>query len=97
MELGEGDEDADLYDPPDPPPRPVDKDTPESAAKPEEGDTSKPLPPRPSEDGNAFSIGDEEFGEWAEDDDEDTYVSPKVPFNRSTVDGSKTPLKGKHD
>ena len=85
-----------MYDPPDRPPKPIDKDRPEPIAKDGEGDTSKPLPPRPSEDGNAFSIGDEEFGEWAEDDDEDTYLSLRITADYASVDGNKTP-KGKHD
>jgi len=60
LELGEADEDAEeLYNPPDhPPPRPrTDGD-----------ESSKPML-RPSEDRNAFSVGDDEFGTWAEEEE----------------------------
>jgi hypothetical protein len=50
---------------------------------------------RQSEDGAAFSIGDDEFGNWAADDDDDTYTLSFMGPNLS-VDGNKTP-KGKHD
>ena len=77
LELGEEeeDDDAELYDSPDRHPR---------RPKPEEmknsipntkddgnDESSKPMLTRQSEDGHAFSIGDDEFGNWAGDDDED--------------------------
>jgi hypothetical protein len=62
LELGEGDEDAELYNPPDHPPPPRER---------VEGDeSSKPMLNRESEDVNAFSVGDDEFGTWAEEGNE---------------------------
>jgi hypothetical protein len=78
LELAEGDPDADIYNEPPPERPPVKRETggPGAQLKQEDEDRSKLLP-RQSEDGADFSIGDDEFGNWAddddEDDDEDTY------------------------
>jgi hypothetical protein len=42
-----------------------------------DGETSGPVLTRQSEDGPVFSLGDDEFGSWAddEDDDEERYFS----------------------
>jgi hypothetical protein len=55
------------------------------------------LTTRQSEDGAVFSLGDDEFGSWADDgDDEDTYSPCMNDVDLTRVDGNKTP-KGKHD
>ena len=52
---------------------------------------------RQSEDGQVFSIGDEEFGDWAAEDDDETYLPVNLEITDfSSTDGNKTP-KGKHD
>jgi hypothetical protein len=33
---------------------------------------------RQSEDGPIFSLGDDEFGNWADDDDDDDSYPPKI-------------------
>jgi len=72
LESGLGDADAELYDPPDHPPKPtivVAKEPPKPLPN-EGGESSKPMLTRQSEDGPVFSIGDDEFGNWADDDDD---------------------------
>ena len=72
LELGE--EEAALYDPPDhPPPKPTELN---DVAKSEDHDVPKPVKTRDSEDGSAFSVGDDEFGNWADEDDDDDEDTP---------------------
>jgi hypothetical protein len=39
--------------------------------KDDDGEPSRPMLTRQSEEGPVFSIGDDEFGNWADDDDDD--------------------------
>jgi len=69
--MGEGDEDAELYNPPDhPPPKPTSPTPQEDRPKDGDDESSKPMLTRQSEDGAAFSIGDDEFGTWAEEEND---------------------------
>jgi hypothetical protein len=72
LELAEGDPDADIYNEP-PPERPPNKGEPERARAEPRGDTedTSKLLPRKSEDAADFSIGDDEFGNWADDDEDE--------------------------
>ena len=99
--MGEGDDDAALYNPrDDPSPKSADSDRPSLLnTKDDDGDASKPMLTRKSEDGPVFSIGDDEFGNWADDDDDvddDTYFTEIGRALTFRVDRKKTP-KGKHD
>lgn len=47
------------------------KDIPSPNPKSINAEASKPIITRQSEDGPAFTIGDDEFGSWADDDDDD--------------------------
>jgi hypothetical protein len=68
-EIGEGEEDAELYNPPDhPPPNLENKAVPNESEQ--DQDASKPMLSRRSEDGAVFSLGDDEFGNWADEEDE---------------------------
>jgi hypothetical protein len=73
--MGENDEDAELYNPPDQHPKSPNNREDSSPLKKEDRDlnveSSKPVLTRQSEDGPVFSIGDDEFGNWADDDDDD--------------------------
>lgn len=73
--MGENDEDAELYNPPDQQSKSPDNKEDSKQVKKEDrdvaGESSKPMLTRQSEDGAAFSIGDDEFGNWADDDDDD--------------------------
>jgi hypothetical protein len=73
--MGENDEDAELYNPPDQQSKSPDNKEDSEQVKKEEsdvnGESSKPMLTRQSVDGAAFSIGDDEFGNWADDDDDD--------------------------
>lgn len=67
-EIAEGEEDAQLYNPPDdPPPKQENKAVPSDSQQ--DKDASHPIL-RKSEDGAAFSVGDDEFGNWADEEDE---------------------------
>jgi hypothetical protein len=78
-EIGEGEEDAELYNPPDhPPPNLGHKAVPDES--PQDQDASKPILSRRSEDGAAFSLGDDEFGNWADEEDE-SYTPHFVSFS----------------
>lgn len=76
--MGENDEDAELYNPPDQHSKSPDKDDTKPAKKERDvnGEASKPMLTRQSEDGPVFSIGDDEFGNWADDDDDDDERYP---------------------
>jgi hypothetical protein len=93
MGEGEDDADAELYDPPEHPPKVPDKEPPRPIAK--DGETSKPMLTRQSEDGPVFSIGDDEFGNWADDDEDDERYFLFNNINDSAEE-IKAP-KGKHD
>lgn len=67
LEMADGDDDAEFYNPPDPPPS--FKPPPKQEVK--AGDeSSKPMLTRQSEENPNFSIGDDEFGTWAEEEND---------------------------
>jgi hypothetical protein len=92
-EIGEGEEDADVYNPPDdPPPKSQNKAIPSESQQ--DKDASEPMLSRKSEDGAVFSVGDDEFGNWAEE--EESYLPDH--FGRLLCRGGGTQIvKGKND
>ena len=75
LELGEADGDAEIYDPPDyPPPKPIQNKPVQNNIRDGDAEVSRPMLTRQSEDGHVFSIGDDEFGNWADENDDDKYL-----------------------
>ena len=74
-EIGDGEEDAQLYNPPDhPPPKRENKAV--SSGSQLDKDASQPMLSGKSEDHAVFSLGDDEFGNWVDEEDESYLSNP---------------------
>jgi len=93
-EIGDGEEDAQIYNPPDhPPPKPENKAVPSGSQQ--DKDASQPMLSSKSEDGAVFSLGDDEFGNWAEEEHE-PYLSNPMLSLICRQEGTQA-VKGKSD